>query len=372
MRARKLKVAHLTSVHIASDTRILYRECATLASAGYDVVLIAADGNPALPPGVRLRTVGAPRNRVERMTLTVWRVYRAALDERADIYHFHDPELMGVGLLLRLHGARVIFDVHEDIPYDIADKIWIAPALRMPVATASAVVLRALQGLYSGVVTATPAIARRFRRDRTVVVRNYPALEELPAGPPRSFAERPRFVAYVGSITELRCAAEMVRAMAESAMPPGVRLQFAGTFEDELLERKVRALPGADRVDFLGYRTRTEVANLLASARAGMLLFRAAANHEEAIPNKLFEYLGAGVPVIMSNTLRCSAIVKDQHCGIVVDPEKTEQVADAIAYLIDHPAEAQAMGERGCKLVRERFLWTSEAKKLTQLYAEIA
>lgn len=131
-------------------------------------------------------------------------------------------------------------------------------------------------------------------------------------------------------------------------------------------------MPGADRVDFLGYRTRTEVANLLASARAGMLLFRAAANHEEAIPNKLFEYLGAGVPVIMSNTLRCSAIVKDQHCGIVVDPEDTGQVADAVAYLIDHPAEAQAMGERGRTLVRERFLWTSEAKKLTQLYAEIA
>lgn len=367
-----MKVAHLTSVHVASDTRILYRECATLAKAGYEVVLVATDGNPALPRGVRLHTVGAPANRFERMTRTVWRVYRAALEENADIYHFHDPELMGIGLLLRMHGARVIFDVHEDIPYDIADKVWIAPVLRPPVAAVSAFVLRALQGLYSGVVTATPAIARRFRNRRTVVVRNYPALEELPQGPSLSFADRPPQVVYVGSITELRCAGEMVRAMTSPSIPAGTRLQLAGAFEDEPLERKVRSLPGAERAEFLGYCTRSRVASLMTNARAGLLLFRAAANHEEAVPNKLFEYLGAGLPVIISNTMQCCSIVQEHDCGIVVSPDDIEQIAKAIAFLVNHPAAAQAMGERGRTLVRERFQWTSEATKLTQLYAEIA
>lgn len=367
-----MKVAHLTSVHVASDTRILYRECATLAAAGYDVVLIAAEGSPALPPGVRLRTVGAPRNRVDRMSRTVWRVYRAALEERADIYHFHDPELMGIGLLLRMHGARVIFDVHEDIPYDIADKVWIAPPLRPPVAAASAVVLRAMQGLYSGVVTATPAIARRFRNEHTVVVRNYPSLEELPQGPSPSFADRPANVVYVGSITELRCAFEMVRAMASASIPAGTRLQLAGLFEDDPLERKVRALPGAQNVEFLGYCARSRVNALLTNARAGLLLFQPAANHDEAVPNKLFEYLGAGLPVIISNTMQCSSVVREHDCGVVVDPNDLEQIAKAIAYLVDNPAAAQAMGERGRMLVREKFQWTSEATKLTQLYAAIA
>jgi glycosyltransferase involved in cell wall biosynthesis len=369
---RRLKVAHLTSVHVPSDTRILYRECATLAHYGYDVVLIATEGSPALPPGVRLRTVPAPRNRFERMTKTVWQIYRAALAEAADIYHFHDPELMGIGLLLRLHGARVIFDVHEDIPYDIADKIWIPPAMRPPIAAASAVVLRLMQGCYSGVVTATPAIARRFRHERTVVVCNYPALDELPGDIGVPFAQRKPHVLYVGSITELRCAAEMVRAMASPSIPDGTRLVLGGTFEDEPLQRKVLALPGANRVDFVGYCPRSRMPNLLTSARAGLLLFRPAANHEEAIPNKLFEYLGAGLPVIVSNTLQASAIVREHDCGLIVDPEDVEQIAAAIQYMVEHPEVAQAMGERGRKLVCERYQWTSEATKLTRLYAEIA
>jgi glycosyltransferase involved in cell wall biosynthesis len=367
-----MKVAHLTSVHVPSDTRILYHECATLAAEGYDVVLIATEGKAALPRGVRLRSVPVPRNRLERMTRTVWQVHRAALEERADIYHFHDPELMIVGLLLRLRGARVVFDVHEDIPHDIADKPWIAPPLRRPIAALAALALRAMQRWYTAVVTATPAIARRFRNERTIVVHNYPRPDEFGDAEAIEFSRRPHRVVYLGSITQLRCVEEIVSAMNSDRLAPDIRLQLAGVFEDDALERRVRALPGWDRVDFIGYCPRGEVPNVLGSARAGLLLFRAAANHDEAMPNKLFEYLGSGLPVIISNTMQCSAIVREHDCGIVVDPSDTEAIAKAILFLVDNPAAAQAMGERGRTLVRERYQWTSEASKLTQLYAEIA
>lgn len=359
-------------MHVPSDTRILYRECATLAAAGYEVVLVATEGKVSLPPGVRLHTVPAPRNRVERMLRTVWDIYRAAVEERADVYHFHDPELMGIGLLLRLRGARVVFDVHEDIPYDIADKPWIAAPLRRPVAGLAAMALRTLQRCYSAVVTATPAIARRFRHRHVVVVHNYPALDELGEPAEIEFSQRPRSVVYVGSITELRCAEEMVRAMASAAIPPDVRLRLAGSFETDALESRLHSMPGWDRVDYVGYCQRSRMQALLSSVRAGLLLFRPAANHDEAIPNKLFEYLAAGLPVIISNTMQCCSIVREHECGLVVDPADVESIARAILFLIDNPAAAQAMGERGRMLVRERFQWTSEANKLTKLYAEIA
>src|SRR5579862_3761396 len=130
MRAQHVKVVHLTSVHEASDTRIVQKECASLADAGYEVVVVAP-GNPReLPANVRHRVVPTPRNRLERMTKTMWRVFCAARQERADVYHFHDPELIGVGMALRLAGARVIFDVHEDVPLDVRTKPWIPRLLR--------------------------------------------------------------------------------------------------------------------------------------------------------------------------------------------------------------------------------------------------
>jgi glycosyltransferase involved in cell wall biosynthesis len=370
--AIKQKVAHLTSVHVPSDTRICYRECATLAEAGYDVVLIAPGEPPALPPGVRFVGVPAPRNRFERMIRTVLSVYVAARHERADVYHFHDPELMGVGLLLRASGARVVFDVHEDIPQDLADKVWIPVPLRPPVSAASALVLRALQHWYSAVVTATPAIARRFRHSRTVVVCNYPRIEELPAGGESDFASRPRAAVYLGEITELRCIDEMLAALDTSAFAPDMRLLLAGRFEDAALERRIKGHRAWSRVEYLGFCPRSKVADVLASARAGMLLFRRAANHDEALPTKLFEYLGAGLPVIISDTLRCSDLVRQNDCGIVVNPSDPQAVARAMAFLIENPATAQAMGERGRRLVTERYQWKSEANKLTKLYAEIA
>lgn len=372
-RIAKIKAVHLTSVHAPSDTRIAYRECASLAEAGYDVVLVAAGPLRSEPPaGVRLRSIPLPRNRFERITRTVWQTFAAALDERATIYHFHDPELLGVGIALRLLGRRVIFDVHEDIPKDVIDKPWIASFLRRPLSLICEIVLRAAQRHMSAIVAATPAIARRFQPPRVVVVANYPRLEELPAPNGEAFEQRPRVALYLGSITELRCIEELVAGMSSRALAPNVRLCLAGTFESPALEAQMRKRPGWQRIDFAGFCPRSRVGDLLRSARVGMLLFRPAANHDDALPTKLFEYLGSGLPVVISDSLRCSDLVREYQCGVVVNAREPDAIARAISYIIDHPCEAQRMGERGRRIVEERYQWTSEAEKLKKLYAEIA
>ena len=112
----RTRVRHLTSVHPLGDNRIFYRECKSLAEAGYDVALVV--GHPPTGPvaGVPVIGVGRPRNRIDRATRIVWKVFRAALKERAQLYHLHDAELLWIGLLLKLVGRRVVYDVHEDTP----------------------------------------------------------------------------------------------------------------------------------------------------------------------------------------------------------------------------------------------------------------
>jgi glycosyltransferase involved in cell wall biosynthesis len=155
--------------------------------------------------------------------------------------------------------------------------------------------------------------------------------------------------------------------------PPDARLLMAGEFEDEALRAHVMAQPGWAHVDAPGLLPRGALASVLANARVGLLLFQPAPNHDNAMPTKLFEYMGAGLPVVVSKLLaECAEIVGKHRCGILVDPRDSREIAQAIGYLLLRPDEAQAMGERGRKAIDGRYEWASEARTLLDLYRTVA
>jgi len=371
--SRGTKVVHLTSVHGATDTRILHKECTTLAGCGYDVVLVAPGNQRAPAEGVRHHAVPLPNNRIDRLTRTVWHVFRAAVAERADVYHFHDPELILVGLALRLRGARVVFDVHEDIGLDIQTKPWIPARSRALVSRGARAILRVAQGCFSAIVPATPSIAASFSHRRTVVVRNYPRLDELAdgdGGPPHAL--RPNAAIYLGAITRVRGLEQMLEAIASPAMPPGASLLLAGDFEDAATRERAARLPGWERTVALGHLRRDQVAATFASARIGLLVLQPYESFEESLPTKLFEYMGAGLPVVASKFLRCRELIERYDCGVAVDPRDPDEIAEAMRRLFASPAAAAAMGARGRQAVRARYQWEPEGKRLIALYAAIA
>ena len=103
----QFKICILTSVHPPFDHRIFYKEAKTLIKAGYNVVLIAQHIKEETVDGVRVVPLPTPKNRFERMTKVVWKLVRLALKEKANVYHFHDPELIPVGLYLKILGKKV-------------------------------------------------------------------------------------------------------------------------------------------------------------------------------------------------------------------------------------------------------------------------
>ncbi len=367
----RAKIVHMTTVHRATDTRIFHRECRSLSEKGYEVVLIVPCRESGAEEGVRIRPVPLPANRLERMSRTVWKVFRAALEEGGDVYHFHDPELIPAALLLKLLGRRVVADVHEDVPGDIMSKFWVPVWVRRPLAFLVFLLQKLLALSVDAVITATPVIARAFPSEKTTAIRNYPILEEWPELETENYDERSPRVAYVGKIEETRGNREMVQAIGQLSGPKELSLALAGDFSPREFEDSLSSLTGWKRVEKLGFLDRPSVGRLLGRSRMGLILLHPGPNHMDAEPNKLYEYMAAGLPVIASNFPAWRKLVEGLDCGLVVDPLDALEIAEAIATLLEDPQRAEAMGRRGRQAVLDRFNWGVEREKLFNLYAEL-
>ncbi len=363
-----IRVVHLTTVHRLWDVRIFHKQAVSLARAGFEVTLIACADKADVREGVRLVPLPPPGSRWERMTLTAWRAYRAALRQRAAICHFHDPELILVGLLLKLHGWVVFYDVHEDVAKDLADKAYIPS----PVRPLLKLLVRAFEGLaslcFDRIIAATGAIARNFPARKTTLIRNFPLLDELATASPVPFSSRPRWVVYAGGLAPLNGTVEMVAAMAMLPPESGIRLQLAGKFVSAELEAEVRRHPGWALVDYHGWVSRPQMAKLFEQSRGALVVYQPTPNILECEPNKFFEVLSAGLPLVASNLPLWESFIQEEKCGLVVDATSPRSIAQAIERLVNAPDEAEQMGTRGRIAVSQRYNWESERRKLLDAY----
>ena len=101
---------------------------------------------------------------------------------------------------------------------------------------------------------------------------------------------------------------------------------------------------------------------------AGVVLYHPELNHINAQPNKMFEYMAAGIPVIASDFPLWKEILEGARCGVCVDPLDPDQIADAIRWIVDHPEQAEQMGKNGRKAIIERYNWKREEDTLLGLY----
>jgi glycosyltransferase involved in cell wall biosynthesis len=368
-----IKVVHLTSVHGALDNRIFHKECRSLARAGFDVTIIAPHTENFVADQIHIRAIPRESGRVARMTRTVWRVYREALRQNADVYHFHDPELIPAGLLLRASGKKVIYDIHEDLPKDILSKFYLPEWSRRVISWFAGRIETAACGHFSALVPVTPSIARRFYplNARTVIVHNYPYPEEIAAAAAASpWRERERSVAYVGGITAQRGIREMIHAISLVPARLNATLELAGNeIPAHADPDTLRRHPGWQRVRYQGIVDGSGVALILSRVRAGLVLFHPKPNHWEAMPQKMFEYMGAGLPIIASDFPLWREIIDGIGCGVLVDPLDPRAIAGAIDFILTHPDDAEAMGRRGQAAVLSHYNWETQAKKLIDLYS---
>jgi glycosyltransferase involved in cell wall biosynthesis len=338
------KVLHVTSVHRPRDVRIFHKETAAARQAGADAHVLGLE---------------TPVTRGKRI-FAGWGLVRQAAKSGADVFHFHDPELLPASLwLAKRTGKPVIYDLHEYLGGTVRTKRWLPPAIRRPLAVVAERAEFAMASRLPGIVGSNEDLAARFavRGQRATVVTNAPWSSSFPVPPP---ATEP-IVLYVGGLSPIRGLTLMKDAFA-CVTHPGARLLLVGPGDPGEL---------ADNVEWLGVVDHSEVAGLVARAAISWVPLQYNGNYQKIVPTKLIEAMASARPVVTSNFGRMAQIAGAAQCGLLVPPDDPQAHAAAIDRLLGDPELAATMGRAGRDAFERAWTFERQADRLTSFYDEL-
>jgi glycosyltransferase involved in cell wall biosynthesis len=365
----KMRVCHVSTVHTGLDDRIFWKECVSLAFAGYSVTLLA----PGVQGGIVEGVDCIPILRVTRRWIRpfmgasiFWRVLR--LHPR--IAHFHDPELIPVALALRVFGLETIYDAHEDLPKQLQEKDWARGQLvRMAVKAYAAWLERCLRYL-SAVVYVVDEQTESRANSLTVLVRNFPREDFFAtADGRRDLTKLPLDVVYVGSLSRVRGIRELIDGV--GLLQEGqARLLLAGPWESHELRDECEHSIGWARVQWYGIIALADVPGMLYRADIGVFCPSRGPNIVRSIHTKVLEYMACGLPMVLSDIPFWHELFGDVPL-YVAEPTATS-IAAALAELINDPAARHMRGSLGLALLRaNEWYWEKESVKLLTLYRDL-
>ncbi|MBS1567936.1 MAG: glycosyltransferase family 4 protein [Bacteroidetes bacterium] len=367
------RVCHITTVHGAFDDRIFFKQCRSLAAAGFDVHLIAPIDRAVTEDGVHMHPVRVPASRILRPIVGAWRAFREARKLKAAVYQVHDPELLWIALLLKRGGAKVVYDMHESMRGHILTKTWLGPAWLRKLASRLygwfedlAIrkldrVLVVVDSMREDIVRLHPAQTRKVE-----VIRNLPVLAIIDRSL-KTVGRDERFtLIYVGGLSRIRGIKEVVMAL--EALPD-VRLKLLGPWADETYRAECAALPAWAQVDDLGQVRMDEVYDHVRATDLGVCLLYPVHNYMISLPIKTFEYMACGLPMLVSDFPFWRQTFGP--FGWFADAQAPATIATAV-----RAAQANAEGRRtkgleGRREVEQHYSWESESKRLVDLYRQL-
>ena len=368
----KKKICHISTVHSENDNRIFYKQCRSISKAGYDVSLIISSDRRKTVDGVNIVPLAKGNGRIDRLLHNRNEAYKKALEVDADLYHFHDPELIPIGSKLVKRGKKVIYDVHEDVPKQILSKSYLGPNwFRSLISIIFNKYEKSRCKNFSAVVAILDELKDEFEKcnKNVISVKNY-AIKDMidKSSPIEEKSNRDEFIIiYIGAITKIRGIKEMIRST--EVFNGKVKLWLIGSWESEELRKECEILDGYKNTKYFGQMEARDLYKYVKAADVGMSVLHPTPNYKQSIPTKVIEYMACEIPIILSDFQYWTELFGD--VGTYVDPLDINRISRAIEDFINNRDEAKHIGHKNRERFMKHFCWDTEEEKLLELYEKI-
>ncbi|KAB1065711.1 glycosyltransferase family 4 protein [Salibacter halophilus] len=320
--------------------------------------------------GVQIHGVRKPSSRIDRIFKLSKDCYQRAVEINSQLYHIHDPELLPIALKLKKLGKLVIYDAHENTPASIIDKEWIPfQFVRNFVSKVFEKYELNVSKQLDAVISVAEPLLERYIQNEKVLIRNLPILDNFKGeelSPEMQKAEKG--AVYAGGLTSARNIKEMIDAVGKSYQIKVLHL--FGEWESKDYMTICKRSKGWSKVCYWGFKDSKQVYTFLKEkGLIGLILFdKDIKNHKIALPNKAFEYMAAGLPILMSDI----AYWKENFHSVAkfTDPSDSEKISKSIDDMISDQKQLSERVEKGLREVN-MLNWQKESQVLIDLYRRL-
>ncbi|MCG9879097.1 MAG: glycosyltransferase [Bacteroidia bacterium] len=374
------RVCHFSSVHHVWDTRVFYRECVSLAKE-YQVTLIAIgdEGNYS-KLGVNVIAVNKPQNFIERYLFTIFKVFFLAIKQEASLYHIHDAEMVPFGIILRILGKKVIYDIHENTHDDILLKTWIPLKIRSFIASLYNILLWfGSKFLHYIVVVAEPKFLPKFfvNESKATIIQNFADIDDYSNFlVEKRSAIKVNNLFYVGMIKDMYYDIYPVLDSLRILKSRGVNchlhiIGYFGKNKEANLETYTFWEEVKSMVTFYGFLETAKAYQISTKCKIGLCIKNQPEEMLVSHERKFFEYMCIGLPSIFCNQSIYKDLNEKHNIGISINILNPSEIAEAIEFLLSNPIVLDEKSSNSYQTAMHTFNWKMESKVLLKLYKSL-
>lgn len=363
-------------MHEYNDDRIFERAAKGSSSLGNKVFLISTYPSDTEIEGVSI--VGLKkRTGLNRRINSSFEAYRKSKIVKADIYHFHDPDLIPWMVMLSFSGRKVVYDVHEN--YE--SRLYKLPFPRF-VNKLFAGIYRWMERLisrrFAGITVVTESMRNLFEgfKKPMCVVGNVVFLDRLKNVNFDRNKKKELLIYTSGTNSAARNCIQTIEALRSILKEiPEVKMKFVGRYHPESFKQKMsdraRELEVQDNVIIDGMIPWEENFNRTAEASIGCVFYEDNPNNRVTLPNRLFEYMFCGVAVLGEDFPEVRKVLDETSAGLCVNSSDPSDIAEKAISLLKNPDKMNEMGINGRNAVMERYNFENTLTELMKFYRKI-